>query len=481
MKVALSGFAPDLPPDQEGVVADCDAFIPTMQGLMAANSLVDSGIATITGTPTSAATAVLLDGTRRLFGATSTKIYEVSGTSWVDRSRAGNYSGAEPQSFTVFGNVVLNANRSEVIGAASAGAAFADIATAPKASILCTASGFVMALNTLDGVYGDRADGWWCSGLRDHTIWTPAAATQAANGRLLDTPGAIVAGATLGNDVVAYKSTSMYLGRYVGPPLVWQWIRVPGDIGCISKRGVVTVDNRHFFIGPNDFYVFDGTVPVPLNAPVREWFFNNLNKSFKQNIIGAVDLPRSLIYWYFPSTSSGSGTLDSHIVYNFRTNSWGKRSMSVQVPVSYVTSGVTYDGLSAKFATYADLPSLSFDSPFWQGSAEIPAVFQSGKIYTVTGNPGTSWLKTGYYGDMTNNLACIRVTPRWRSLPTTALMTNYYNSTLNGPETQDATIAVNRNRFDCRRSARWHSFKFTFTGPAGLDGADILFVGETSE
>lgn len=43
MRVPLDGFAPDLDPEVQGVMTDCDGIIPTMQGLASANSLIDSG------------------------------------------------------------------------------------------------------------------------------------------------------------------------------------------------------------------------------------------------------------------------------------------------------------------------------------------------------------------------------------------------------------------------------------------------------
>lgn len=148
-----------------------------------------------------------------------------------------------------------------------------------------TAAGFVIALNINGMGIGDSPDGWGCSGIRDQTIWIPSVSTQCAAGRLLDSPGAIKAGAALGSDVVAYKNTSMYVGRYVGPPVIWSWTRVAGDIGCSGPESVVVIGTKHFFIGPADIYVFDGTVPRPIGGatfnssatPVREWFFANLN------------------------------------------------------------------------------------------------------------------------------------------------------------------------------------------------------------
>lgn len=177
MRVPLSGFAPDLDPTTPGVVADCEGIIPTTHGLAAAASLSETPQADLPATATGSYAVTLLDGSKRLFGSTATKVYEASGGTWVDRSRTGDYSGTQRQRFCVFGNIVLNCNRTQVIGQSLSGAAFTDIAGAPKASVLVSVNGFVMALDTTDATYGDRPDGWWCSGLRDQSTWTPSAAT----------------------------------------------------------------------------------------------------------------------------------------------------------------------------------------------------------------------------------------------------------------------------------------------------------------
>lgn len=365
MRVPVTGFMPDLDPTTPGAIINGDAFVPTLQGVAAANVPIQAAIAALAGTPTGAYATLLLDGTKRMFASTNTAIYEASGATWTDRSRGGGYSGVQRQRYCTFGNNVLATNRNEAIGQAAPGGAFADIAGAPKASIIVSVNGFVMAFDTSDGTYGDRPDGWWCSGLRDQTLWTPSAATQAANGRLLDTPGKITAGAALGIDVVAYKAGSMYLGRYVGPPLIWLWQRVPGDVGCSGAESVVVVEDKHFFVGQNDFYVYDGTTPQPLNAPCREWFLDNLNESFRSGIIGSVDVPRSLIYWHFTGANQTTGTLNQVLIYNYRTNQWGKQALSVAVPVQYSQGAVTYDSLGSAYSTYDSLPLISYDSPFW--------------------------------------------------------------------------------------------------------------------
>lgn len=273
----------------------------------------------------------------------------------------------------------------------------------------------------------------------------------------------------------------MYVGRYVGPPVIWQWQRVPGDIGTSSPESVVVSGTRHYFVGPGDLYVFDGTVPQPIGDDVREWFFQHLNLPFKHKIRGAVDVPRSLIYWYYPSINSANGALDSVLIYNTRTGKWGKRSQSVQVPVLYVAPAVTYTDLGTRYTTYDALPTISYDSPFWLTDQTVPGVFQGNVLYSLTGEPGASWLHTGDFGDMTAWSFLSRVTPRYRKTPATGTAINYTRETLGHSRTTDATATMNRNRFDFRRSARWHSLRLEHQGQVTLDGLDVDLKAQTPE
>lgn len=484
MRRSLAGFAPDLDPAADGVVTDCDNIIPSTQGLTAGNSPVDVGLGAIE-IVTGAVVAELLDGTRRLIAGTASKLYEASAGTWTDRSRVGGYSGLNRWRFAVFGNAVLATNRNQVIQQSIDGD-FADISGAPAASILVTSNGFVMALNVAGGSLGDAPDGWWCSALYDQSNWTPSVASQSANGRLVDSPGAITAGHPLGDVVVAYKNESMYIGRYVGPPLVWSWQRVPGSIGVASQECVVPVGTMHYFIGTDDIYQFDGTVPRSIGAPVREWLFANLSHANRHLVFSGADLPRDLVYWYFPSTTAGDDP-DIALVYNIRTQRWGKFTRPTVAALEYRSAQITYDQLGSHYATYDQLPSIAYDSPFWLGGQRAPGVFlrepdgQTCKLYQLTGEPNTSWLETGDVGDEVIYSHLSRVTPRYRKSPVTAVATNFYRDCLGDPRTEDATIAQSRGRFDFRRSARWHSVRMSWTGPVSINGVDFALAEDSEE
>lgn len=488
MRLDLTGFAPDLDPTTPGVVTDCDGIVPTQLGLAAANSLVNAGLPPLPDGPANnAVVAALLDGTSRVLVATMTHIYEAAGLNWVDRSRAGNYSGGFRTRFTVFGNNVLSTNRSEVIGQAVPGSGFTDITGAPQAEIIVTAAGFVMALDVSHADYGSAPDGWHCSALRDQSDWTAAAATQSAYGRLLDAPGDIRAGAALGSDVVAYKHSSMFLGRYVGPPVVWAWTRVAGDIGTFGNECVITIGSRHFFIGNDDIYVFDGTVPTPIGAPVKSWFFRDLNDKFAHLIQGVADLPRDLVYWHYPSMASVNGELDACLSYNIKTGKWGRQRTAeaygggVQAAVQYTAEMVTYDGLGSLYDSYEDLPNMPFDSPFLLSEKLLPGIITGNGLYAVVGTPGPSWLVTGDFGDLTNWSFLSRIVPSYRRDPATATLTNFHRDSMGADPVQDVTVPMMRKRFDLRRSARWHRVRLDHTGAVTINGLQADIPGATKE
>lgn len=243
----------------------------------------------------------------------------------------------------------------------------------------------------------------------------------------------------------------------------------------------MVVGASHFFVGPADFYVYDGTVPRSIGAPVREWFFANLNGLYRQNIKGGVDLARDLVYWYFPSVAS-TGICDLCVVYNIRTNKWGKFARSIEAVIQYSSGNITYDGLGTIYSTYDSLPDISYDSPFWIQDNTVPGVFSTDhKIYSLTGVPGASYLITGDLGDETNYSLLRRVTPRYRTAPGSAQGANFYRYNLGDSPVQDSTIMQSRGRFDFHRDARWHRCRMDWTGVMVTDGYTPDLLATTPE
>ncbi|MBY4947000.1 hypothetical protein K6V92_10255 [Cupriavidus respiraculi] len=472
------GFAPDLDPTTPGVLTDCAMMVPGTKGMRAAARPVNAGLPALSSAAVGAALLTRLDNAKRFLVGTSNKIYERNGVTWTDVSRGAAYTPITDGHwrFAQFGNASLATNGADPIQASVSGA-FADISGAPRALIIETTQGFVFAFNTSDGTFGARPDAWWCSGIYDHTVWTPAIASQCATGRLLDSPGEIRAARALGSDMVAYKERSMYIGRYQGPPIVWGWQLVPGEIGATNQECVVSIGTAHVFIGWDNFYIFDGTRPQAIGDSVKTWFFRDLNATYRYRILGQHDPVNGLVYWYYPSNASDSGAIDSCIVYNYRRNQWGRANRAIEAAVEYTSAQITYDSLGTLYATYEDLPQIPYDSPFWLASSPVPAVVDSTHtVVQMTGAGMDSSLTTGDFGDDWRYSTITGIRLRCSLDPTTGECTTFHHSTAGSPLENGVSSTLEDGKFDVLWSDRYHRVKMDFAGDVEIIGFDPRLV-----
>ena len=476
--VKYLGFAPDMDATTPGVVTDCDLMEPSLRGMKGAPGLSDTEFTALAGACKGSALVKKLDGTSRLFAATQTKLYEGSSGSWTDRSGSTYVGSSDARwTFAQWGDVTLAQNGVDAAQQSSS-AAFATLTAMPPAHLMCTVAGFVMLANVTHVSYA-FSDAWWCSALYDYTDWTPSIATQCAQGRLYDDPGAIRALKPIGENVAAFKERSIYLGQYVGPDVIWSWTRVPGDIGAYSNEAVVSDGLALYFWGGDDFYRFDGTRPQPIGAAVKSWFASNSDRAYWSTMQGSYDKRNSLIRWYY--VPNGSSTLTACIVLNTRTGQWGRANRAIESTVIYVASALTYDSPGILTGVTYDSTNFpqSYDSAFWLASSESPAVFNTSHLLqTLTGVSSSSSLTTGDFGDDDRYSLLRRVRPRYTQAPTTASATNYYKADAGDAVTAGDTVSADDGKFDVLQSARWHRVKFNWTGDVETTGYTVDLVAE---
>lgn len=471
--IPLLGFAPDADVTTPGLLTNCVNLIPYKNGMEGApEPTTPASTPVLAAACIGAAVVSKLDDTRRIIAGTSTKLYELLSGAWTDIGRAAAYTGGVDTrwSITQFGDATLCANRADVIQR-STGAAFADVATAPKAEILFTVGAFVMALNVNDG--SEKPDGWQCSAAFDDTSWTPNIATQATAGRLVATAGRLTAGMRLGEYAIAYKAKSIYLGQYVGAPTVWNWIQVPGgEAGCVGKEAICDLGGTHFFVGDDNMWIFDGTRPVSVaDGYVRQYFYDNSNPAYRYRTVCVFDRQKNLVWVFYPSL--GSTTPDSALVYHIVAKKWGVANRSIEAALNYVTSGVTIDGLSTISATIDGLSSYSFDSQFWLAGGKSMSIFNtSHQLQSMTGTSLTSSMTTGEVGDDYAVTCLGPIKLRYALAPTSASAQTFIQMNSGTGFTAGATGAVLDGKFDLRQSARWHKATFTFVGPVRITAMD---------
>lgn len=469
------GFLPDADPTTPGAILSCTNLIPYDQGMKGAPTGTTPGSTpALAGECIGAAVVAKLDAVRRILAGTTTAIYELSGGVWVDRTRVGAYTGGTDTrwSFAQFGDTTLLANLTDTIQSSNGGA-FADVATAPKAKIIFSVGSFVMALNTVDATYGTSPDRWWCCSTFDATNWTPSVTTLATTGRLVSTPGPILAGGRLGEYAVVYKEKSIYFGQYVGAPDVWDWLQVPGgEAGCVGQDAWCDIGGTHFFVGQDNLWLFDGTRPVPIGTgQVRQWWYDNSNPNYRYKTKCVFDRQNNVVWTFYCSLSST--VPDKALVYHVITKQWGSVSVTIEAALDYISAGVTINDLATISATIDGLSGYSFDSQFWlTGGRALSIINASHQLQLLTGDSATSSLTAWDNGDDDRYTLLSKVRVRFAPgyTPSSAAIAVSGKSSEGDSLTTGPTGTLADGKFDVLQSARWHRVSLSFVGPVRVIG-----------
>jgi hypothetical protein len=479
MLVKLVGFMPDADQTVQGAILDCTNLIPTTKGTFRpANSLITLPQGALPSACTGAYLAIQLSGATRFIAGTTTGLFTNTLTGWTNISRGGGYTGSsdQPWTFTQFGNITIAVNKANEMQFSS-GAAFTNIAGAPKASIVRSLKNFVFAFDTTENTSGDAANRWQTSAIGDYTDWELNIDKRCVAGTLVDSPGGITAAWPLGDNMIVYKDNDMYIGHDVGPPFSWEFTKLPGRIGTPGPYSVVDIETAHIFVGPDDFYLFDGSRAVPLDpeGSVKKFFFKDLNEQFAYKIVCLHDSNEYIVRFFYPSQSSTTGALDRCLVYNYRANKWGRHDIPIEFAADYATPALTYGDIPSIAATYADIPLITYGSPFWTQTKKLPGVISPlHQVQTLSGPPTQSSITTHDIGTDMLSTFVRRVRNRYALSPTTsATLHSSYRDNLGKQLVTDYTVPEEDGKFDFRRSARWHRFTMNFEGDYEIYAYDV--------
>lgn len=487
MDVQIAGFLPDQEITFNGAILGGASFVPTTNGIGAAKKPVSVGLSSLPSACLGAAALRKVDDTKRIIVGTSSKLYEASSNIYTDLSKIGGYAGNidNPWRFDQYGNDTIATNLIDPVQVSS-GSTFANLAgSPPKAAIVAVSNGFVMLFNYNDGINA-YADGWWCSGLYNSTTWTPSIATQAANGRLLDTAGSIRAAKLLGNVMVVYKERSMYLGFYDGAPIIWRWQLVAGEIGAVSQEAVANViingSPVHIFAGFDDIYIFDGSRPISIGiGAVREWYNMTVPAQYRYRIKHMHDRTAQNVWFFLPDST---GALTYALVYNYIQQKYGLVTglSAIEAVIEYLSGGVTYDGMGNLYSTYDSLPAISYDSPYWTSGSPLPAAFDSTHtLNTFSGTPATSNFQMAYIGDLSQYQTLTRIRPMLNIYPASGSASLYTTSILGSTSSSSSSYPLNNGKIDLMKSSRWFSVNFSFTGEFEMVGYNATLEPDGEE
>ena len=147
----------------------------------------------------------------------------------------------------------------------------------------------------------------------DINDYVATAINSAGSQRLQD--GTKIVGALKAKEtILVWTDNALYTMKFIGAPFTFGFEQVGTNCGLIGKNAAVEIDGSAFWLSPNGFFMFDGTVKS-LPCSVEDFVFDNFDTTKGQQVNAGINNLYTEVIWYYPS--AGSEYNDKYVVYNY--------------------------------------------------------------------------------------------------------------------------------------------------------------------
>jgi len=157
----------------------------------------------------------------------------------------------------------------------------------------------------------------------DYTSWTPTT-TNYAGGRTLFESDALVSHAVArGENILLFTPTQVFVMRYVDDQLiVWDFQSLASQ-GIIAPLARSVANGVPYWMGQNGFYTYSGGVVTEVPCPMREYVFNNINRTQARKCFSWYNESREEIWFFWPNNAQlvSSSPYEATIL-NLKTGNW---------------------------------------------------------------------------------------------------------------------------------------------------------------
>jgi hypothetical protein len=148
--------------------------------------------------------------------------------------------------------------------------------------------------------------------------WTPAAENTAGD-QILSGGSEIRAVKRTQSATLIWTDIGLHNMQFIGTPFTFGFQELATNCGAVSKSCVVTLDTRIFWMGKEDFFIYDGVVRR-IECTVHRDIFQNINLAQITKVISGLNREFDEIIWFYPR---GTNTEISHyVIFNYAQNIW---------------------------------------------------------------------------------------------------------------------------------------------------------------
>jgi len=388
------------------------------------------------------------------YAGTVADVYSRTGNTWTSIGTGYTASGWEFESFNdrayAAGGVPLQSGIH--------GGALGSIASAPSPLHIGISRNFVISANM--PLFPRRVQ--W-SALGDGEVWVSDGTNQAGQQELQR--GGAISKVIGGEYAVIFCEHSIYVMRYVGGGIIWQFDEVQPGRGAISGGSVVQRGNDIYYLDVDGFWVFNGIQSQTLGtAKMNQTFVEDYDDTKPEAVSSLIDLDNTLVYWAYPG-SGNTGIANKIMVYNYATDRWAG-------PVFVQVQRLSYSSLPAvlsdNLAGLSDSFDTLSDAQEYRGGSPRVSAFNELSIHgNYVGQPLEALVESGEFAINVGGKALIRSV---RALvdgpsPNVTVSLGTRNSA-SGPVTYttDKVAYLETGKAKFRSNARFHRIRVKVSG-----------------
>lgn len=192
------------------------------------------------------------------------------------------------------------------------------------------------------------------SSQEDPTTWIPSATNTAGDLRI-GSGSEIVTAVETRQQILVITDVSVHSMQFLGPPFTFGVQMISENITIRSPQAAVAVDDTVFWMGVQEFYVYNGSVKK-LPCSVKDHVFSDFNTDQAEKVIAGVNSSFGEIWWFYPSASSTEN--DKYVIYNYEQQIWYIGSLT---RTAWLDRGVNDFPIAASIDNYLYNHESGFD------------------------------------------------------------------------------------------------------------------------
>lgn len=159
----------------------------------------------------------------------------------------------------------------------------------------------------------------WCD-ISNYSVWVAQITNQAGSYRI--PKGSRIVGGIQGpQQGLIWTDIGLWSMQYISQPYVYGFNEVGSGCGMIARKAAGTLGGVVYWMGPSQFFMLSGDGVAPLQCPIWDVVFQNIDQNNLQKIRVATNARFNEVAWYYPTLSS-NGEVAAYIKYNTQTGAW---------------------------------------------------------------------------------------------------------------------------------------------------------------